>query len=64
MVDVFPKFDILPQILSIHDYLLSFVQIRGSIPMDWNQYGKSLTPTVRINPDRDANVKNHFSILS
>jgi len=52
------------EMVSINGHSLSFVQIRGSIPLVWEQTGRKYTPIPKINPDTQANAINfgkHFA---
>lgn len=52
------------QIVSINGHWMSFVQLRGSIPLLWEQSGLKYTPVPKISPDVQANAAyfaKHFS---
>lgn len=52
------------EIVSINGHWMSFVQIRGSIPLLWEQTGRKYTPIPKISPDTQANAANfsrHFA---
>lgn len=52
------------EIVSINGHWMSFVQVRGSIPLIWEQTGRKYTPIPKINPDTAANASGfskHFS---
>jgi hypothetical protein len=52
------------EIVSINGHWMSFVQVRGSIPLVWEQTGRKYTPIPKISPDTQANASyfsRHFS---
>lgn len=52
------------EIVAINGHWMSFVQVRGSIPLIWEQTGRKYTPIPKISPDAAANASGfskHFS---
>lgn len=52
------------EVVSINGHWMSFVQVRGSIPLIWEQTGRKYTPIPKISPDSAANASGfskHFS---
>ena len=52
------------EVVSMNGHWMSFVQLRGSIPLIWEQTGRKYTPIPKISPDGAANASGfskHFS---